>query len=1563
MIPSHRPGRKTRSSPIDQFPSVSYGESVHHKTNGSLRLLFQNVKGLTHSSTLEDYRYYHQCLHGLSVDIMGLTETNTCLAHHHLSSDFRSATQRFHRQSKIIFGSASPEIDPCPLKESFQSGGNVMAVFGALSSRVAGPNIIDPTGLGRWSGVTLEGTQSRKLSIITAYRVCQGSPQSAPLGSSFLREYEFFRERTGTSVNPRRQFLSDLQQSVMRLQELGHLVILMLDANSTIEDRGFSEFVLSCGLNDLHSTDPAPSTYIGSHDRRIDFIFGCDDAKRLVIRSGTLAYTEGPQSENRSLYIDISPDFIATVSWSQIAPSTSRDLYTGNPELVAKYISAMLVYYKQHRMIERIEDLYQRHRQMSREEVRTELIKWDNDQGRSMEFSERLLRRPIRKYAWSPALRNSAILCSLSKESEDLLSGIIPSHWYGSDNYLREFLASFVIPSHVTIKGDIPTEISPDDVLRGFRGWKEQTSTSPSGRHLGHYRALIQDSVLLKCFVYFMNIAVARGIAIPRWCHATNVMIEKDAGKPCIHRLRIVHLFEADFNFFLKLQWGHRLVRHACALDLLHDSQHGSIPRRTAMDPIMLIQLTTDLCRILRHDMARFDNDASACYDRIIVALGMLAARRCGMPKNAVRLHADALQFMKYTVKTAYGVSESNYSGTPFAPLFGTGQGSGASPAVWLSFVVLLLHTFDRIVPHRMHFEPIDGGRSHSRSSDAFVDDTSVGFTSSDDNTSYDELIARLEFVAQSWEKLLSLSGGKLNLKKCTYFVLQWDWQHGRPIIRKMLPSDSSVSLTQGQSATRHAIKRTSPTESIRMLGVLLNPMGDFTDHLASLKAKADTFATRLRSPRLTETDIEIFHRSIYVPSMRYSLAALATDEEELSKVQSKISRVILQRLHIRSTISTALRYGPLELGGLAGVGFHLLEKPNHFIPYLTPSWILSVRQFLGNNKMHLQISDLHMDKLHGPTDAYIMQSEHLQRYTPLQQSDLNLVRMWLQVATLADMCDPNRPNCILLCFLDGHRPINFKSSPTWPRQAPPSKAQLRLWKRFIRSSYLRYTPYWKTPPISPISRPAVPTALPHSFPDIQSYIASLQSRTERRLLDGLQQLATDLQVWRAFRSKARLHLASDGGLSETSATHGWTLSTGKHVLFTCSGPVDGPFDTNSSTRSELGGCASALLFLSSLQHLWGLKHRCSFKWYSDSRSAISRFRKYCGRRRSIRMPSDADLLSIISSSLRVLRRPFRPVWIKAHQDDSIAYNALPLAARLNIDADFLATRYREHGRLRCRPMVDHRPDIGSTLFINGTPVTGQYDDNIRFHVNGYHQRAEIQKTERWDADVWELVDFYTFGKHFRRLRPSLRIQHFKFIHEVLPLGVQRLRESVIKDDSLQRCPCCKISEETHHHFLRCPSNPAFTTSLVALRSEILTSDTHPIRFLIADGIRHTLTSDLPFSPDIHQYPSHLQPLIVAALSSQQQIGWQSAVKGYLTRDWANLAQLDMHRPHKDVRNGESRMMQIIIGARLTNIKIPECDLLVSLHPAWSASTKHDIVTSFPRGVGMFSGIASAASG
>ena len=400
-------------------------------------------------------------------------------------------------------------------------------------------------------------------------------------------------------------------------------------------------------------------------------------------------------------------------------------------------------------------------------------IQWDSilDQDSINSNLLRFNREHFRAAAASPCghgmLHDTLSFTSLTPEADALLMGTLPPSWHGDDDLLREFLTSFIIPDSTKHLPPITSDITTLDVHKGFAVWKEKTSTSPSGRHLGHYKAIIQEETLLHCLTNFLQLTLKHGLVLTRWCNAVNIMIEKDSGQPKLTRLRIIHLFEADLNLFLKLQWGSRLVRHAGKHSLLNDGQHGSVPRRTAMDPIMLTELTTDLCRQLKHNLARFDNDASACYDRIIVALGMLAARRCGMPTNSIQTHAKCLQQMKYSVKPSHGISADTYQGTPDSPLFGTGQGSGASPAVWLTLVVTLMNTLDRVIPSRMSFKSPDSTMQHSRLIDAFVDDTSLGFTDKGVQTQ-DEMITQLAHIAQTWEKLLFYSGGSLNLKKCS---------------------------------------------------------------------------------------------------------------------------------------------------------------------------------------------------------------------------------------------------------------------------------------------------------------------------------------------------------------------------------------------------------------------------------------------------------------------------------------------------------------------------------------------------------------------------------------------------------------------------------------------------------------------------------------------------------------------------------------------------------------------------------------------------------------------------
>ncbi len=138
----------------------------------------------------------------------------------------------------------------------------------------------------------------------------------------------------------------------------------MLDANAVLdEDRKLREFLESQDLFDLHSDDPAPSTYIGSHNRRIDFMFGCRRTVAAVSRQGTLSYFEGTQSDHRALYIDLNLGQLIGVEAAKhtLALSQRRGLQSGNPEAAEIYLEKMRDYYTSHNMKERIDKLFSAH--------------------------------------------------------------------------------------------------------------------------------------------------------------------------------------------------------------------------------------------------------------------------------------------------------------------------------------------------------------------------------------------------------------------------------------------------------------------------------------------------------------------------------------------------------------------------------------------------------------------------------------------------------------------------------------------------------------------------------------------------------------------------------------------------------------------------------------------------------------------------------------------------------------------------------------------------------------------------------------------------------------------------------------------------------------------------------------------------------------------------------------------------------------------------------------------------------------------------------------------------
>jgi hypothetical protein len=94
--------------------------------------------------------------------------------------------------------------------------------------------------------------------------------------------------------------------------------------------------------------------------------------------------------------------------------------------------------------------------------------------------------------------------CSLLSPAadEELQGSSKPPKWHTGDPLIQEIFASFAIPDTATDRCDIPTEISIEQKQKGFKTWKEMTTTSPLGRQFGHYKP---SSMIQSFFNAYIN--------------------------------------------------------------------------------------------------------------------------------------------------------------------------------------------------------------------------------------------------------------------------------------------------------------------------------------------------------------------------------------------------------------------------------------------------------------------------------------------------------------------------------------------------------------------------------------------------------------------------------------------------------------------------------------------------------------------------------------------------------------------------------------------------------------------------------------------------------------------------------------------------------------------------------------------------------------------------------------------------------------------------------------------------------------------------------------------------
>jgi hypothetical protein len=646
--------------------------------------------------------------------------------------------------------------------------------------------------------------------------------------------------------------------------------------------------------------------------------------------------------------------------------------------------------------------------------------------------------------------------------------------------------------------------------------WNEATSTSPSGRHLGHYKTLLRSDHcqlydqhysdpkdrILQVYYDILSQASISGISLQRWQNSTTAMIEKIPGCPKINKLRVIHLYEADYNIILKIIWARKLVWNVHDLNRLNEGQAGSRPGCNAIDVIIQKEMKYLYSSLTKTNLATMDNDAKSCYDRIICNLAMIISQYFGVTRNMASLHATTLRKMKYRLRTALGESTTTYQHTAMTPIHGTGQGSCASPAIWLLISSILMDCLSAL-GGGMTLQNVNNDFSIQQWIDGFVDDTSLfaNIIHDSDDHNITRLCHQLTRDMTVWNELLEASGGKLELSKCFYYILSWKFDNegnGVPMtIAEQKQQQAAPIQIKTNNNTSVTITQKEVHQAHKTLGCFKAIDGNEQAQIQYLYDKSRQFGRKLHHAPLTRKQANMAYKTIYIPSMRYGLPACSLSCKQIESIQQSTLDKFLPVMGLEHGSPRALIHGPLEMGGceiphlytemmglkIEAIISHMradstlgklfrininylqlisgLDSPifssRDNIGYIQDNWLTHLRNFIIeiNGKFH--IKDLWLPNKLREHDLVLMTEFSSLGLTMNELKLINNWRIFFQVNTLAELCNPEG-NKIQECFLKaptrGFVNNRNKSTLQWPKQSIPGKRGFSLWLKCLRLSF-----------------------------------------------------------------------------------------------------------------------------------------------------------------------------------------------------------------------------------------------------------------------------------------------------------------------------------------------------------------------------------------------------------------------------------------------------------------------------------------------------------------------------
>jgi len=633
----------------------------------------------------------------------------------------------------------------------------------------------------------------------------------------------------------------------------------------------------------------------------------------------------------------------------------------------------------------------------------------------------------------------------------------------------------------------IKAKLSLEEYRKFWKKKREETVTSPFGLHVGHFKAAIQHDGILNVHRLMLLIPFQTALVPYRWKKTVQTMLEKDPGQPWIHRLRIIELFDSQVNAGFQIFIGRKMVWEAVRRNQLHPASYGSTPGKMAASAVLQKVLSVDQMRIERRAGGLFDCDATGCYDRILPPLAVLHLQALGLSTSIAVMLARLMFVAKRHVKTQHGVSKDSIQTNNANPLFGIGQGNGGGPAIWLSHLTVMFTALSAICTG-FKATCIKGIEWITTVGTGYVDDVTLMTTVDFDEPQTEHRVkAKIYKMANRWEKLLYLTGGKLELSKCFWIPVTWKWKHGNPIMTSGTGMHTNLVLTESESGQKINIPRVTPASAEKRLGIQYSLNGKWTNEFSQWKQYTMEYVEKLKISRLDRIGGAYAYTAIWCAKFRFCAPVISFTNSQLTTIQRLIIGTSLSLAGYNSKMPRDVVFGPMLYGGMqweSPLGISLYEQVKIFIgsirlndevgkilrmqtqwlqvssgtsrpileetkaiPYLQHCWITSLHNKLVDHGIKVQIYKTWIPKERRENDKVIM--DYVRKHLPQDYwGPVNQCRLFLKAITFADVVTFDGTK-----ILEGIYEVQKSrrsSRILFPRQLrPPKKSRLK-WQYFI---------------------------------------------------------------------------------------------------------------------------------------------------------------------------------------------------------------------------------------------------------------------------------------------------------------------------------------------------------------------------------------------------------------------------------------------------------------------------------------------------------------------------------